>query len=465
MSSSGTKRKNIVTNLVSNEFDFVKIGRSKLNSGATILRKISLPDKDGVLATLADVGGGGGGGVTLDTSQTLTNKNLSSSTNIFPSTFLTTTATQTVTGKDLSSGTNTFPSSLLTATATQIVTGKDLSSATNTFPSTLVNTSTLQTLTGQKTIINPILENPLVTTDAANAPLTSLISFMQNNDVDSSATLTNKNLTSVTNTFPSTLLTTTGTQTATNKNLTSATNTFPSSLLTTTTTQTVTNKNLTDVTNTFPSTFATISTSQVLTNKDISSSTNTFPNFVRTGIAWPTVQGPGISLVDGTTVSAPNQFQGVTLRTGVNTIQDTFSTAGQSNISDIYFNQRTLASTNVAQAYTNAATLCIEGPPIAGTNVTLTPANTNSLRVQTGNVRLVGLGTPAIPALAIGSAGNDGIYSSAAGAVNVATAGADYFISWSCASWRFISHNIRNWWIFWWIGRIFILRTACLHRC
>ena len=397
MSSSGTKRKNIVTNLVSNEFNFVKIGRSKLNSGATVLRNISLPDKEGILATLSDVVSGGGD-VTLNTPQTLTNKNLTSATNTFPSTLLTTTDAQTVTNKNLTSATNTFPSTLLSTTGTQTVTNKNLTSATNTFPSTLVDTSSAQTISAQKTIINPILENPLVTTDAANAPLTSLVLFMENNDIGSTAILTNKNLTSATNTFPSTLLTTTGTQTVTNKNLTSATNTFPS-------------------------TFATTTASQVLTNKDLSSSTNTFPNFVKTGVAWPTVQGPGISLVDGTTVSAANQFQGVTLRTGVNTVQDTFSTAGQTNISDIYFNQRTLASTNVSQAYTNASTLCIEGPPIAGTNVTLTPANTNSLRVQTGNARLVGLGTPAIPALAIGSAGNDGIYSSAAGAVNVATAG------------------------------------------
>ena len=374
MSIITQKRKNIVTNLNTSEVDYIRIGRSKLNSGASIVRNISLPDKDGIIATLADVGGGGGGGdVTLDTPQTLTNKNLTSAT-------------------------NTFPSTLLTTIDTQTVTNKNLNSETNTFPSTLVDTSSLQTLTGQKTVINPILENPLVTTDAANAPLTSLVLFMQNNDIDSSATLTNKNLTSATNTFPSTLLTTTAAQTVTNKNLTSATNTFPS-------------------------TFATTTASQVLTNKDLSSSTNTFPNFVKTGVPWPTVQGPGISLVDGTTVSAANQFQGVTLRTGVNTVQDTFSTAGQTNISDIYFNQRTLASTNAAQAYTNAATLCIEGPPIAGTNVTLTPANTNSLRVQTGNTRVVGLGTAAIPALAIGSAGNDGIYSSAAGSVNVTTAG------------------------------------------
>ena len=61
----------------------------------------------------------------------------------------------------------------------------------------------------------------------------------------STSTLTNKNLTSATNTFPSTLATLTGTETLTNKNLTSGTNTFPSSLATLTGTETLTNKTLT----------------------------------------------------------------------------------------------------------------------------------------------------------------------------------------------------------------------------
>jgi hypothetical protein len=59
-------------------------------------------------------------------------------------------------------------------------------------------------------------------------------------------TLTNKDLTSSTNTFPSSLATLTGTQTLTNKDLTSSTNTFPSSLATLTGTETLTNKTLTD---------------------------------------------------------------------------------------------------------------------------------------------------------------------------------------------------------------------------
>lgn len=61
----------------------------------------------------------------------------------------------------------------------------------------------------------------------------------------STSTLTNKNLTSATNTFPSTLATLTGTETLTNKNLTSGTNTFPSSLATLTGSETLTNKTLT----------------------------------------------------------------------------------------------------------------------------------------------------------------------------------------------------------------------------
>lgn len=61
----------------------------------------------------------------------------------------------------------------------------------------------------------------------------------------STSTLTNKNLTSATNTFPSTLATLTGAETLTNKNLTSGTNTFPSSLATLTGSETLTNKTLT----------------------------------------------------------------------------------------------------------------------------------------------------------------------------------------------------------------------------
>lgn len=56
--------------------------------------------------------------------------------------------------------------------------------------------------------------------------------------------LTNKDLTAGTNTFPSSLVTLTGAQTLTNKNLTSGTNTFPTSLVTLTGSQTLSSKTL-----------------------------------------------------------------------------------------------------------------------------------------------------------------------------------------------------------------------------
>ena len=95
-------------------------------------------------------------------------------------------------------------------------------------------------------------------------------------------TITNKNLTSGTNTFPTTLLTTTTAQAATNKDLTSGTNTFPTTLLTTTTAQAATNKDLTSGTNTFPTTLLTTTTAQAATNKDLTSGTNTFPTTLLT---------------------------------------------------------------------------------------------------------------------------------------------------------------------------------------
>jgi hypothetical protein len=64
-------------------------------------------------------------------------------------------------------------------------------------------------------------------------------------DLSTAQTLSNKNLTSGTNTFPTSLATLTGTQTLTNKDLTSATNTLPTSVATLTGTQTLTNKTLT----------------------------------------------------------------------------------------------------------------------------------------------------------------------------------------------------------------------------
>lgn len=296
----------------------------------------------------------------------------------------------------------TFPNSsgnVVIDSATQTLTNKNMTSVTNSFPGSLVN-------------------------------------------LTSSQVLTNKDLTSATNTFPSSLVNLTNAQTLTNKDLTSVTNTFPSSLSTSANVQTLTNKDLTSVTNTFPSSLATLTGSQSLTNKTIlapiissivnGAGTLTIPTttsfLLSTLRQWPTLQNPGICLVDGTSVSAANQFLGISFRTGNNTISDTFSTAGQSNVADMYLAQRTHSTTALTQTYANCATLWIQNAPIAGSNVTIT--NSDAIRVENSNVRIANgrllsssLGTAALPAIALGALFTDGIFSSAAGAINIATAG------------------------------------------
>jgi len=105
---------------------------------------------------------------TTDT-QTLSNKNLTAATNVFPTSLATLTGSQALTNKDLTSGTNTFPTSLATLTGTQTLTNKDLSSGTNVFPTTLATLTGTQTLTN-KTLTAPTITDPTVNgTDLAGA--------------------------------------------------------------------------------------------------------------------------------------------------------------------------------------------------------------------------------------------------------------------------------------------------------
>lgn len=69
-----------------------------------------------------------------------------------------TATTQVITYKDLSSSTNTFPASLATVDGSQALTNKDLSSATNTLPTSVVTLSGAQGLTN-KTLTNPTITN------------------------------------------------------------------------------------------------------------------------------------------------------------------------------------------------------------------------------------------------------------------------------------------------------------------
>lgn len=118
--------------------------------------------------------------------------------------------------------TNTFPSFVLTETSTNTVTNKDLSSGTNTFPSTLVTTTGTQTITNK-------------TIDSDNNTITNIV----NADIKASAAIDASKIAdgSVSNTefekldgISGDIVGTTDTQTLTNKDLSSSTNTFPSSL-------------------------------------------------------------------------------------------------------------------------------------------------------------------------------------------------------------------------------------------
>lgn len=81
------------------------------------------------------------------------------------------TTAQVLTNKDLTSGTNTFPSTVVTTTGTQSLTNKDLTGSGNTFPSTLA------TLTGVETLTNKTLTSPKINIgiNAKTAAYTTLV--------------------------------------------------------------------------------------------------------------------------------------------------------------------------------------------------------------------------------------------------------------------------------------------------
>jgi hypothetical protein len=109
---------------------------------------------------------------------------------------------------------------------------------------------------------------------------------------------------------------------------------------------------------------------------------------------------------NGSTVSiVPSTFTAATgaiaTRTAVSFGQPTFAAAG-------------------ASVYTNASSVYIAGPAIAGTNATLT--NTHALHIASGRTQMAA-GSATVPALAVRDE-NTGIYSSATNTLNVATNGA-----------------------------------------
>lgn len=195
--------------------DQIDLKRTKITSLAkTTPRSIVFPDSSGTIQLIENNQGWDPSGT-----EVLTNKDLSSPTNTFPSNLLTTQNILTVLNKDLSSSTNTFPSSFVTQTGTQTLTNKDLTSDTNTFPETLVTTNTHQIITGLKCFTSGKLrlksgnENSYTDfkSEAKSNESDHAIVPCLNDGTDTfvmqelSQTLTNKNLASVTNTFPSSL--------------------------------------------------------------------------------------------------------------------------------------------------------------------------------------------------------------------------------------------------------------------
>lgn len=138
----------------------------------------------------------------------------------------------------------------------------------------------------------------------------------------------------------------------------------------------------------------------------------------------------GLSLTGPQTITNGAYLAGSTLNCDNSTYTDSATAASGviAQVSDVLIGQRTYTASNTGVVYTSAASLRIRGPPIASTNVTITTPN--ALQVDSGNLRLTNgrvlstaLGTAALPAFAIGTNLTDGIYSSAAGNVNISAGG------------------------------------------
>lgn len=277
-------------------------------------------------------------------------------------------------------------------------------------------------------------------------------------------TLTNKDLTSATNTFPSSLVTLTGVETLTNKTLNNPSFglntllnasgniiTIPTAgqndtLLGRISTDNVQNKSLFDSNNfivnnsdntkrlQFSLAGSTTGTTTTLISNAASNINLTLPTttgfLLNSAVNFPTVSSNGISLDDNYTMTNIARINGLSLRSGSNTITDSASAASavNANISDVFIGQKTVNATNTAVTYTNAASLRIFGQPLPGTNATITSGNAmlidnGNIALLNGRVRSTSLANAAAPAFALGTLLNDGIFSSGAGNVNIATAG------------------------------------------
>lgn len=143
---------------------------------------------------------------------------------------------------------------------------------------------------------------------------------------------------------------------------------------------------------------------------------------------YSTVASQGLTLSNNQTISNASYLVGTTINCASSTYTNSVTAASGTvtTVADVLIGARTYAATNTGVTYTNASTLQITGPPISGTNVTLT--TTNAILVDSGNMTLTngrylsaGLGSATTPIFSI--AGNGGIYSSAANTINITTGG------------------------------------------
>jgi hypothetical protein len=120
--------------------DTLQIKKTKfLTSNDTA--NVTFPSGTYTIAKVSDIGVLPIDIVRETTVQTITNKDLSSSTNTLPSNIVREATVQTITNKDLSSSTNTLPSNIVREATVQTITNKDLSSNTNILPSDIVRTT------------------------------------------------------------------------------------------------------------------------------------------------------------------------------------------------------------------------------------------------------------------------------------------------------------------------------------
>lgn len=217
-----------------------------------------------------------------------------------------------------SSGVHGLTGAVVGTTDTQALTHKDLSDATNSFPSSLATDTEVA--------------SAVSTHAAATATHGASGALVGTNNVQA---LTNKDLTSGTNTFPASLATDTEVATAVSTHAAlTTTHGVVGAIVGTTDTQLLSHKDLTDATNTFPATVVSTTGAQTLTNKTLASP-------VITGIGATSIVGPfnGLTFSSSSTslAAVDSTFQSPTLDTNATYEVDlvVHATSDTNNDSDI----------------------------------------------------------------------------------------------------------------------------------